>query len=717
MNPARPAEIVPQEFLESLLSEGNRGIDRDESARILDGFLWRLSRQDALGRRALGCLAARFLDSRGHGRLGFARVGDYASERLGISGRELYGLAQVARKLVELPDLAYAFEAGFLNWTKLRAVAPLATRDTQSDWIGVAVENTSREMATIIKDYHRRGDAEPPALSVLTLEALGTINAVDDPDVVDGEPRMVVRLPCPVRLRSLWRRVRQLARQMAGSDIAHWQALEVVAAEGLSAAPGPGRPETGVGSTERGCVSAPAPGAGSTDRGGASAPGNGATERAISSAGQRLEPVPVAARRCADRDIVDPAGSMTAELEGRDLIELREQLDWIIPDDALPRNVERLCDAGDTLSARELDRRMRQVLEVMRKVDWQMGCLLRVFIDLHLFGAAGYATSGEYLAERLGISARKARSLTRIERAGFRGGAALTDAYRAGTLSLLRALTLLPVISERYAEAWVERANQVTLRRLADEVEWARDMHDRSGARVSIAPPSLGAELDFSDAAVTRQMRAHLAPSVIDSILTRTPELDSAIMFLGPQSIMELFCEAVTAFRQPGEPPWMGLERLLLHVENAWENVPRHRNPIHALDGWRCRVPTCSSRMQLQEHHVIFRSRGGDNEQTNRVSVCVWHHQVGLHQGPIRAWGDARGEIHWQLGVDRDRGPLIELRNDVYVEIRGAVAAARPAASASEVRGEVRGENRGSTVAGAGAAAAAAVAGVAAAAC
>jgi hypothetical protein len=47
----------------------------------------------------------------------------------------------------------------------------------------------------------------------------------------------------------------------------------------------------------------------------------------------------------------------------------------------------------------------------------------------------------------------------------------LPDAYRAGRLSWLRALTLLAVVSERTAPAWIARAQEVTLRLLADEVD------------------------------------------------------------------------------------------------------------------------------------------------------------------------------------------------------------------------------------------------------
>src|SRR5438094_5264731 len=40
----------------------------------------------------------------------------------------------------------------------------------------------------------------------------------------------------------------------------------------------------------------------------------------------------------------------------------------------------------------------------------------------------------------------------------------------------------------------------------------------------------------------------------------------------------------------------------------------------------RCAVPACSSRRNLHDHHIIFRSRGGTNRRENRITVCAWHH-------------------------------------------------------------------------------------------
>jgi hypothetical protein len=51
----------------------------------------------------MAALAARWVESRGYERLCYARLGDHARERLGVSARQLQELARVHRALRELP--------------------------------------------------------------------------------------------------------------------------------------------------------------------------------------------------------------------------------------------------------------------------------------------------------------------------------------------------------------------------------------------------------------------------------------------------------------------------------------------------------------------------------------------------------------------------------------------------------------------------------------
>ena len=221
-------------------------------------------------------------------------------------------------------------------------------------------------------------------------------------------------------------------------------------------------------------------------------------------------------------------------------------------------------------------------------------------------------------------------------------------AYPDGKLSAVRALTLLPVVTEDTAAVWVSRAQEVTVRRLNDEVEWV--LAGRDGLAPVLPPPSGAALSEWQTCARPEWELA-----------------DSQITFTAPASVVALFRTAVLAFTDRPDWYWIGCERLLRHVQDEWRAQPRHRDPVFERDGWRCAVPACSSRRNLHDHHVLFRSRGGDNARDNRVTVCAGHHLHGIHAGRIRAWGAAPDRITWELGVRPGRPPLLRLEGDRYV--------------------------------------------------
>ena len=139
---------------------------------------------------------------------------------------------------------------------------------------------------------------------------------------------------------------------------------------------------------------------------------------------------------------------------------------------------------------------------------------------------------------------------------------------------------------------------------------------------------------------------------------------DAEIRFTGPASVVALLRDVLDAFAVPAEPRWTALERLLRHVTTCWESTPRHPDPVFARDGWRCTVPACSSRRNLHDHHIRFRSRGGDNRRNNRTTVCAAHHLHGLHAGTVRASGVAPHAIEWQLGVRPGAPPFLSYVGD-----------------------------------------------------
>jgi hypothetical protein len=330
-------------------------------------------------------------------------------------------------------------------------------------------------------------------------------------------------------------------------------------------------------------------------------------------------------------------------------------LDWSAVEEALPADIERLGEGAADLDAFALDGRMRALLRATQRIDWQMGRLLRTVFALRLHRLMGFPSAATYARERLGLSPRKARALVALERKTWEAPALLAP-YREGELSWVRALAISPVVSEETAAAWIARARAVTVRRLLDEVEWVVERR-AVGAfpAASEPPPPAGTPLVPPEA--ERQMRA----------LEECPPVDAQIVFFAPASLAVLLREAITAFARPPEPSWRGFERLLEHAEAEWREQPRHRDPVFARDAWRCAVPACTSRRNLHDHHLLFRSRGGGNGRENRITVCAWHHLRGIHQGRVRAWGTAPDDVTWELGVRPDGAPLLRLHGDEYL--------------------------------------------------
>jgi hypothetical protein len=69
---------------------------------------------------------------------------------------------------------------------------------------------------------------------------------------------------------------------------------------------------------------------------------------------------------------------------------------------------------------------------------------------------------------------------------------------------------------------------------------------------------------------------------------------------------------------------------------------------VYARDGFRCANPVCGAR-HLTPHHVVFRSRGGSDEDINVTSACVDCHLEGIHEGRITVTGSAP-DLLWVLG-------------------------------------------------------------------
>jgi len=370
-------------------------------------------------------------------------------------------------------------------------------------------------------------------------------------------------------------------------------------------------------------------------------------------------------------------------------------------------HLEALFAAAEATDPFTVDARLRQVRRTVQRLDWELAGLLRLAVERRLYCQLGFASLEAYVESRLGICPRTAWSLLSIERATRRSCPLLGEAWRDGRVSSLAARVLLPVVGPRHGAAWIERAQAVTLRRLEAEVAWALDRLDaRESVELPETPPldhdlassgltgftreelQMRSEADPPTAAAPNNTEAAVTGAAPDEATqasasasgeaaadTSTGAAAAAayaprvqIEFFAPESVVMLAEETMLALRVGSEPRGRAFERMLAVAMLEWMAAPAHRDPVFARDGWRCAVPGCSSRRNLHDHHVVFRSHGGDNDRDNRVAVCAAHHLHHLHGGRIRAHGRAPRDIVWEIGCRHGGGqPLARLLGDRYV--------------------------------------------------
>jgi len=115
--------------------------------------------------------------------------------------------------------------------------------------------------------------------------------------------------------------------------------------------------------------------------------------------------------------------------------------------------------------------------------------------------------------------------------------------------------------------------------------------------------------------------------------------------------------QAARMFSARGQavPSWVGLLALLEDFVDTWDlaeaSPSRRADDVYAREGWRCFAPGCTSRKNLEDHHLVYRSRGGNaKDPANRICLCAFHHRLGEHGFLARCRGQAPLGVLWRLG-------------------------------------------------------------------
>jgi hypothetical protein len=633
------------------------------------------------------------------------RVSDYSRECLGLAARTLQEDARAAHALERLPQSTVAFLESRLSWTQVRLLTLVARSSDEARWIETACGTDTRTLEQKVRHRAKQTGAETPELS--------------------REPVTKFNVRVSREGRRLWRAVSEIAERSSGSRLSPAQVLELVAAEASSGAPRvhassdrhafqtlPELPTCQASSPDAGIDD----GAARFDR--SRDPELEAFLRSIAldpDGEQEIQARPPAcedvdrdpeltkflAEIRAEQEAAAAAGMSWREYQERSgspdsrvpqyadacalvrehlqQIAVREDLPFLVPVERGSSPMERLealFDLYDSRQPKSLDCQMRSIGLVLQRADADLARLLREALETKLHRARGFQSFECYVDERLDFCSRTAWTLIAIDRATSRIGGEFALAYAEGRLSLLAARVLLRVVGAQHARAWIERAGVVTLRRLEAEVEWALDQRDAASGPEAFdlpAPPPLDADVSLDDQLLSADRLKMRALAESEAASASRPEMRVTVCFNVPLAVAELAEETLLTLRRGSESRGDAFERMLALVLLEWLSAPRHRDPVFERDGFLCAVPACSSRRELHDHHVRFRSLGGDHELDNRTAVCAGHHLRGIHMGRIRATGSAPS-ILWEF-------PHMRLIGDRYVA-RPAAYSRSPAAAA-----------------------------------
>ncbi|PYT33173.1 MAG: hypothetical protein DMF52_16150, partial [Acidobacteria bacterium] len=450
-------------------------------------------------------------------RLGFVRLGDYLTERLGISLRRCQSIVRMERALRDLPAVAAAYDAGALPPSKVRIVASAATPQTQDLWLARAQCLTVRDLESAARAA--RDATGPAATSAARDTTVPTtpdeVTAAPSAATVAGpeqgaaaadlapedEPGVVISFAVPGRAFALWHWAIEFVRRVAGRQEPAWRCAEYMAAEFLSGCPDAEASE------------ADAPGAEAADQAHAHsecAAGDTETDDRSAQAGDDSSPVPVAARQpprwaisdeevwvravAAVRDALRPLGT-AADVET--ILSEPPPAAPAVPSDSIRAEApEAASDVGQP-DPWDLDGRLRGLVRLRQSLAWRQGRLLAAVASFDLHRELGYDSAGDWCRLVLGMSPRRARYLVSLDRRLDRIPL-VADAYRRGLVSWCQARLLVRVARPGTESRWIRYARRVTVRRLEDAI---------TACAVAAADPAIGGQ------AHTSQDGAPLPPS------------------------------------------------------------------------------------------------------------------------------------------------------------------------------------------------------------
>ncbi len=657
--------------------------------------------------------AAAFVRERAWFAFGYARLEDHARERFGRSGRWVRNLAVLGESLQSMPRLAAALTGDDfgrpIGWVAALAVARIATPETLTFWIGLARRSTVRDLHYAVRRARAVPDAEDPTKHGEGPVADDDVDDGGDRDLV----RLLVPAPVAEAFDEaldLYRAIEghhapvtSFIEMLVAESAAGATAPDVDIAP-LRASPDPAQREQALARATESWSHLPP--ASTADRAFQLADDGLESLRAVTGEAGMGDH---AALDRQIRTLLQLEDNLQTRL-GRLLAELGEHGDWSrlmfagvghYGEERL--RISRTVAEDRARAARALRSRPRL------RAAYESGRLglEAVLIITRILGSAPFAEEVEEAWVDRGIESTVKRLRDEARALGCRGSClrgcrdpragigSADDPHVAGSRDLHRpledvewqaSLSRPPGLARRRVlrlglEAFLDAGGELPGGRWdgAEPGDAEAGGAEASGAEASgveasgaelgnaavAGMQSAGAALPGPDVFLRFRLPSDLAAAIVATIESRRRRLTSIVERVpwhqpwpDPAALPSLLAARTFSTRSRRVPSWVGLLSILEEFVCTWDAPTRaatrrgiaRTDAIYVRDGWRCTAPGCTSRRNLEDHHLVYRSRGGDDAPANRTCLCRFHHQRGEHGGLSSCAGRAPLGITWRLG-------------------------------------------------------------------
>ncbi len=605
-----------------------------------------MRREAAAGHAALCESASEFRSLQGPRWCGYASLRDYCAERLGVPISTFYKWLRQARLLHESPDVASAHAEGHLSASALEELAQLASPSQAEALLPEILGLTVRELRQKIRESRQHPD-ETASSDALTRTK--SAKAEENRD-------RLVRLRIPSLFAPYVRDTLRLAQALIGTEGDDEMRLAAILAEA---------------STE---VELTVPAA-------------EALNRICPRRFKRTRNAGSQARMAQTTPFSDRAPAQTASPSQA----------------ALHQSVQHAsahASARDTAKSQQgrtsrerahfLDLSLRRLLSHRRRLRIRHEDKLLNFKNQSVHHRIGYRRFDDFARAELGLaSSTTFEMLTRAEKRRRDDPVAL--AYAQGTITSLKATLLLqlPRIGAARSDLprWISEASTLTVRALRDRIAWARRQADTDYRAWSLkgCPPPTDHQLRTSRHSL-RELASHPDPPALLDAAPLHSERRVTLSWVLSEDTSAFLAQLLTSVQDRVKrdalqncEPWRALVLLCYQARRAWSALEkphsRREEAILERDDYRCAVPGCSARRSLQRHHIRFRSLGGGDEPENQITLCAFHHLIGVHQGLIAIKGRARRgaeDLDYSLGLRPGRRSLAFYHGERQLKRGGA---------------------------------------------